>query len=34
MSKSNFFKQYLPRHPVVRPRRLANLFVCLEPAHV
>jgi group II intron reverse transcriptase/maturase len=27
MSKTDFFQQYLPRHPLARPRRLTNLFV-------
>ena len=27
MSKTDFFKQYLPGHPLVKPRRLTNLFV-------
>jgi len=26
MSKTKFFKQYLPRQPLARPRRLTNLF--------
>lgn len=26
MSKTDFFKQFLPRHPLVRPRGLTNLF--------
>ena len=27
MSKTDFYKQYLPRHPLARPKRLTNLFV-------
>lgn len=26
MSKTTFFRDYLPRHPVVRPRKLTNLY--------
>lgn len=27
MSKTDFFQQYLPQHPLTRPERLTNLFV-------
>ena len=27
MSKTAFYEQYLPQHPVVRPHRLTNLFL-------
>ncbi len=30
MSKTDFYKQYLPRHPLGRPRRLTNLFTRLR----
>ena len=27
MSRTDFYKQYLPKHPVERPKRLTSLFV-------